>query len=750
MKNNSTSGRSGLRACVAASALVVLFVTVPDAAFAAAGRTGHAQPPAPPPGTGTITGVVTVGEDRRPVEHARVTLTPGGKVAFTESDGRFTFSNLGPGRFSLSAHIERVADRTVQVTLEDGATANVEIGLLIEAIDESVTVTASGQEEITSNSMQAVTVLGSDELAAKNPVSLGEALDHELGVSKRSFGPGNARPVVRGFDGDRVLVLQDGMKIGGLGFQSGDHAEPVDVLGLERIEVVRGPATLLYGSSAIGGVVNAIQGHETAQPGVRAWATGVVSSNNYQASGNGGAEVGGRQWLLFFSGGANRVNDYDTPAGRVTNSYVRGATTTVGGGWFGDRAWLSGNFVYDTREYGIPYDQTDPDAEAVFLDPRRRSVVVRGGFRDTLRFVESGQFSIQFNDYRHSEIDVATGSVGTIFNNDTVVYRGTADLARRGVASGSLGFEGMHRDYDPIGDEAIAPPTIQNQFAVFGLETLNFERVVVQFGGRIEHNGYDSLTLPDRGYTGFSGAVGVRVPLPHDFSVVANVSSSYRAPALEELYNNGPHPGNLAFEIGDVNLGRERSTGFDAGLRHTSSRVQLDVNVFWYGISNFIYLAPTGEFREGLVVSNVTGADSRFTGFEARSEIALTDFVRLTLGFDATNAKITESDTPLPRIPPLRGRAGLDFRAKGFRVTPEVVFSDRQDRVFPYETETAGFATFQVGGGYTWVGSHVAHVVSIEAFNLTDRLYRNHLSFIKDVAPEIGRGVRLAYTIKYF
>ena len=155
-----------------------------------------------------------------------------------------------------------------------------------------MTVTATGTEQSVSSSIQSVEVIGSIDLAKRSPVSLGEALDGELGVSKRSFGPGTARPVIRGFDGDRVLVLQDGNRIGGLGFESGDHAEPINVLNVERIEVVKGPATLLYGSNAIGGVVNAVTGHDSAHKGINGYLTGLGGSNRGQAAGSAGIEFG--------------------------------------------------------------------------------------------------------------------------------------------------------------------------------------------------------------------------------------------------------------------------------------------------------------------------------------------------------------------------------------------------------------------------------------------------------------------------
>src|SRR5947207_3205447 len=167
-------------------------------------------------------------------------------------------------------------------------------------------------------------------VADKNFQSLGEALDHELGIAKRSFGPATSRPVLRGFDGDRVLVLEDGNRIGSLGFQSGDHTEPMDVMNLEKLEIVRGPATLLYGANAIGGIVNGITGHESAHPGTHGYVTGVAGTNNYQAGGSGGVEYGTEKWLVWGNGGGQRAGDYDTPIGRITNSYSRAGNGSGG------------------------------------------------------------------------------------------------------------------------------------------------------------------------------------------------------------------------------------------------------------------------------------------------------------------------------------------------------------------------------------------------------------------------------------
>ncbi len=697
---------------------------------------------------GTLRGTVTIGGAEKPAHNVRVTITQLRRSVETDEKGAYEFQNVLPGRYDVAAHLDLASDvvKAVQVTAGNTTTADFQIEL--SAVREQVTITATGSEETTFNSIQSVTVIGSQELAKKNPVSLGEALDFELGVAKRSFGPGTARPVVRGFDGDRVLVLQDGQRIGALGFQSGDHSEPIDLLGLDRVEVVKGPATLLYGSSAIGGVVNAISAHESSHEGLRGYITGIGATNNYQGGGSAGIEYGKGNWLVWGNGGGQRAGDYNTPLGRVTNSFTRDGNGSGGFGYFG-KGWFSADVSYDNRKYGIPFDPTEEAPEVVFLTPRRTSVQAKGGYRDLDSFVSGGQFSFQYNDYKHDEVASDTGVINTAFRNKTYLYRGLFDERRNGRLSGSFGVWGMHRDYESVGEEALAPPTTQNAFALFSLQTLNFEHAALQFGGRFEHNGYNPTGLQQRSFNGFSGAAGFRVPFGGGMAFVANYTHSYRAPALEELYNNGPHPGNATFEIGNPALGRESSDGIDLGLRHSSGRVRAEANFFYYNINSFIFLAPTGDFDDGLPVANYTQGDSRFVGTEGRLDVGLTRSIWLLSSIDYVNAEL-KTGTPLPRIPPLRGRVGFEAFYKGFRFNPEVIVAQEQNRLFTLETRTPGYKTVNLTASYTIARQHAAQTISFNAFNLNNELYFNHLSFIKGFAPEIGRGARLVYTIRFF
>ena len=320
--------------------------------------------------------------------------------------------------------------------------------------------------------------------------------------------------------------------------------------------------------------------------------------------------------------------------------------------------------------------------------------------------------------------------------------------------AGRFGFEGFNRRYQTVGDEVlVVGPVKQDSFSAFALEELKFERVTVQFGGRVENNRYDpaDVDLRDRNFTGVSAAAGMRVGLWDGGAFVTNLSHSYRAPALEELYNNGPHDGTLSFEIGNSNLRAERSTGIDAAVRHQAGRFRGEANFFYYDINDFVFLAPSGviDKESGLEIANYVQGDSRFRGTELSLDFSAHKNINVLAGLDYVNAEL-RSGQPLPRIAPLRARFGLDLHKGSFSLRPEFVAVGRQDRIFTNETPTAGYGTVNIAASYIYSTQHLAHIFSVNAYNLNDKLYFNHISFIKDIAPEIGRGVRFSYTIRLF
>lgn len=715
------------------------------------------------------------------LHNASVQIVQLRRTTATDKEGFYEFSNIPPGRYTLLVHIEGFSDAVKIIDVAAGDNLNVDFQLQISGIKEQVTITSSGTEQSVFDSFQTVNSVGSVGIKQRASISLGEVLEQETGVGKRAFGVGSSRPVIRGFDGDRVLVLQDGIRNGSIGSQSGDHGETSDGLTAERIEVVKGPATLLYGSNAIGGVVNVIGSDENEfHQGFRGFLTGIGGTTNRQGAFAGGLEYGFRDWMWRGTYGAQRTGDYQTPIGKVPNSASRANTGSFGAGYYGAKAYFGGSFTSDIRRFGIPYaalfeehhekltpslldELPEPPDEDIDLRQRSYNFRANGGFRNLNNSFLSGiQYSLNYSDYQHREIEIEDGEeeIGTTFNNKVFSYRSMFEQTKYKRLTGRFGFEGFSRNYEVSGAEQLIDGKIKhNSFSVFVLEELGFERVKFQFGGRIENNRYraENPLYRDRNFTGFSGALGMNVGLWKGGAFVVNYSNSFRAPALEELYNNGPHIGTVTYEIGNENLKPERANGIDVSLRHFSDRFRFNGDIYFYRINNFVFLAfqdkdgdGNVDIEDGLPVAAYEQEKADFLGFELSAEGNFNKYFGAFVSADGVRARLTELSLDLPRIPPARLRFGTDFRVQGLNIRPEIAFVRKQNKVYPLETETAGYTLVNVSGSYTFAREHYAHIFTFNAFNLTDKLYRNHLSFIKNLAPEMGRGIRFGYTFRFF
>ncbi|MBI3681698.1 MAG: TonB-dependent receptor [Acidobacteria bacterium] len=701
---------------------------------------------------GSITGTVVLDSTSDPLHHVTILVIPLGRTVQTNNEGVFRIDNVPPGKYELLAHMHALSDERRSVEVTAGGTAQIEFRLKVAVVREQVTVTASGKEETTLESFLSATSLDTTDLTSQTATSLGEVLEHQAGVAKRSSGPGSSRPVIRGFDGDRVLILQDGVRTGTLSSTSGDHGEPVDANAIERVEVVRGPATLLYEGNALGGVVNVITGHhqihKEPHDGLRGFLTGLMGSNNFRRGSSGGFEYGLKRWILFGNGGTVYLDDYHSSLGPVPNSRSDVTDGSFGAGRYGEKLFFNLSYAHQDGAYGIPFDPGQKEHEIVTLPFRRHNLRFNGGARNLDRFFDQFQISLNYSDWKHEEME--GGQIANRFFNKQFIYRAVFDHKRVGKLTGSAGFWGMTRDYKSIGTEALTPPVNQNAFAAFGVEQWSFQRLRLQFGARVEHSGYDATQKRSRGFTGVAASVGANVPLWHGGAFVANFTSSFRAPALEELYAFGPHAGNLTFEIGDENLSRERGNGFDLSLRHTSARFRAEGNLFYYRMSDFVFLAPTGEIRDELPVGNYRQGTSRYRGAEARLSAGVRNDLWLHVSVDAVNAALVSPSKPLPRIPPVRGHVGVELHKSSFSLMPELVLTNKQGSVYELETPTAGYAALNLKALYSVTTKHFLHLFGFNLFNASDRLYRNHLSFIKAFAPEIGRGVLFTYTVRFF
>ena len=321
--------------------------------------------------SGAVSGTVTLTDTGGPVHGAVILVVGSGSFALTDEQGMYAVENVSPGDYEVLAQREHLTAGRQVVSIAPGGEATLDFALELSPIHEDVTVTASvAGAETTFEAFNAITTLDSFDIVGVAEGSLGDALRAEPGIASRSFGPGSSRPVIRGFDGDRVLILEDGVRTGDLSSQSGDHGVTIDPNTAERIEIVRGPATLLYGSSAVGGLVNVVTPHESYRDslfaGTRAQFNADGGSANNQVGTNGSVQHAEGNVLFWAGASMRRTDDYQTPEGTVENSATELTNGRAGVGYFGGRFFASGGIPMEDGRYGVPFAGRIPRAR-----PRR-------------------------------------------------------------------------------------------------------------------------------------------------------------------------------------------------------------------------------------------------------------------------------------------------------------------------------------------------------------------------------------------
>ncbi|MFO7695241.1 MAG: TonB-dependent receptor [Vicinamibacterales bacterium] len=694
-----------------------------------------------------------------PVIGAKVIFQEDRRQTLSGSEGRFQFEKVNPGTYHLSVEAQGFSARHQEFT---AAAPDTIINLLVDPelhFEEIISVSAEPRDQF--NTYQPTSVLTGQDLTRELGSTLSATLSQEPGVAERSFGAAPARPVVRGLDGDRVLILEDGQRMGDLSSQSGDHGITVNPAAATKIEVVRGPATLIYGANAIGGLVNVISDAVPSAPlsGMKGGFTGDVGSNGGQTQGAADLWWGNRSFALHVSGGGQRNGDYATPEGTVDNTHARSGFGSAGLSWTGERGHLGANYAYEDTRYGLPYVE-DGQVE---LTPRRSIVNVRGELKDLEGFFRSVRGSFAGRRYKHEEL--VAGETGTRFSNDTNEFEFLGNHRTYGRFNGSLGGWALDRSFAATGEEALSPPVDQAGAAAYLYEEVTFHHATLQAGGRFDYASYTPFgsDLPARSFSTFSGSLGLLIQPPafdHRSSIAVSVARTSRYPALEELYFFGPHPGNFAFEIGNPNLDPEHALGLDLSFRWRSARFSAEATYFRNRINDYIFRSPVeGEVdfehhdehgHEGeFPVIEYLAANSLLQGFELHGDVQVTPRIFADFGVDYVRGDLVDRDAPLPRIPPFRVRGSVRYQAGAFNAGAELAGVAAQERVFGAETTTDGYGLLKFFSSYSWPAGRSVSTITARLDNAANTLYRNHLSYVKDYVPEKGRTFKLVYSVRF-
>ncbi len=703
---------------------------------------------------GSISGRV-VDSRGEPVADAIVRVLQPQRETRSSPDGSFHFNQLPAGE--LRIELDYGGSRSLH-RIQSGS-QEVELTVSSHAHSDEIVVSAGGQPRGESEIAQPINVLSGDELLEVLQASLGETLEQEPGVTASFFGPGSSRPVIRGLGGSRVRTLEDGIGSLDASTSSPDHAVSIEPGQAERIEVLRGPATLLYGSSAIGGVVNVIDDriprYRAAKPlsGTADLRLGSVAE---EITGSVGLTGGAGDWAWSVGGLHRHTSPYEVPRGAtltgeetVGNSDLQSDSGRLGvTRFFSDKGWVGLSVSGIDSFYGIPGGDHE---EALRIDLEQRRFDLKSELRNPFGRFASAKIRAGWVNYQHQELEGS--EVGTQFFNDAWEARVELVQQTRGNLTGSIGIQARDRDFRAVGEEAFVPRIESTNLAVFAVEQWTKNRLIYEFGARYESQDTQTPALKaGRKFSGLSASAGLLVKLSKIWQTGGSVSRAVKMPTGEELFSNGPHFATQSFEVGNLYLTEEISLGTDLFLRRQGSRFSGELRLFHNQFDDFIFQSITGDVTDGLSLSLWSQADATFTGGELEGAVELVDDGKQHLDLEVTTDWVRgelDLGSDLPRIPPASVSLGLDYHrgAWGGHLRWREIAD--QDHIADNETATQGYSMINASMGYRWMSEAMVIDLLVRGRNLTDQVARNHISFLKNESPLPGRDLTMSLRLAF-
>ncbi|WP_026604060.1 TonB-dependent receptor [Methylomonas sp. 11b] len=654
----------------------------------------------------------------------------------------------------------------------------------IQAMDEII-VTAPLQDK-KSDSAVPVTVLSDDDLRMKTGHSIGDTLKNELGISSQSFGPGVGTPVIRGQAGPRVRVLSNGIGSNDVSAISPDHATSVEPLLAERIEVLRGPATLLYGSGAMGGVVNVIDNRIPGRQFDKL--VGAALEQRFDSTSDETSTTmkveGGKDNIAYHLDGFYRhrnnldiggsgidtakvaITDpsleiVDNPKGYLNNTGAEAISGSAGLSWIGAPGFAGVSINNLNNNYAIAPDGTGD--ETVRIAMRQTKYDFKSELNNPFRFAKSLRTRLGYTDYQHTEI--ANGEPGAYYTNQS--YEGRMELAHQdlGPLRGVVGFQAQASDFNAIekltGD-SIVPRSDIVSYGVFAVESFDLGAVTYQLGTRVEQTDIRPDGFANLSYTPVSASASAVWKLDNRNSLNLAVTRSSRAPQVQELLSDGYHDATRSYDRGDLGLREETSYNLDLGYRFKTDWLRAEFDLFHNWASDYIFQQRSGEFvdQDGNpcvadCVPLVTSGqhDAIFKGYEAKLIVPMMEnhvgLLEMTLFSDYTRGEFLNG-SDVPRMPPLRYGLQLDFNREKLSTYLRFTRAESQPHAGDFETSTAGYFLLNVGANYQIKAYKDAKLmIFAKGNNLLDQNIRNSTSYLRNFAPEAGRGAEVGFRVSY-
>ncbi|RYY73721.1 MAG: TonB-dependent receptor [Gammaproteobacteria bacterium] len=632
-------------------------------------------------------------------------------------------------------------------------------------IDEIV-VTASPLLKNTESVNKPVNLLSGDNLKNASAATLGETLNGQLGVSSASFGPGVGLPVIRGQSDNRVKVMHDSVGSMDASAASPDHAVTLEPLLATKIEVLRGPAALRYGSGAIGGVVNVLDNRIPSELPTN-FSGGVELRNasvNDETVGVASLNAAAGKIAVHIDGVKRDSNDMEIPGyaeknpedintatkGFVRNTDAQSKSGTVGASYIDGEDFIGISINTLDNNYGVPPDGD----ELVRIDMHQTRYDLKGEVNNPFNSVQKISAHLGHADYEHTEIE--DGEAGTKFTNDA--YEGRIELIHSPIEllnhvwNGAVGLQAAQSTFAALGEEAFIPKSDISSSGIFIVEETKHNNWTYELGARADSQKITPVTGPSQGSSihhesiNLSAATTWHFTENQQFSV--GIAQSQRAPSLEELLANGPHPATGSYLRGNLNLDEETSTNIELGYHWHHDNFQFSNNIFYNHIKDFIFAENLNEIIDDLNAYAYTQAKVRFKGFETELKIPLARVWNLRLFADQVRATLDDG-SDLPRITPMRFGTSLDVEVNQWRANLSATHAAKQNHPGDNEDTTDSYNRLDARVDYTFKHGSTDYTLFLKANNLTNAEIRNASSYLRDIAPEAGRNIQAGVRVNF-
>lgn len=710
---------------------------------------------------GALQGRVVDAASGEAVDRALVLVEALERSTMADAQGHFFFNSLPAGAYAL--RVLRVGYRQGhwQCVVAVGDTVALAIKLHSAPIS-TATFAIEGQRAAQLSQLQEPEVVVSDKKLRQNlGATVAATMAHEPGVSRRSMGSAPSRPVLRGLGGARLLVLEDGGRTGDLSATASDHAVAIEPMTAERIEVIRGPEALLFGSNTLAGVVNVVRGYIPAtlpqRFGGAASVQGESVSSGYATGTHFVLPAG--PLALRLDGSYRRAGDLSTPLGGLSNTAI--ATGNISLGLSLVRSWghagVAAGF-YDS-DYGIPPDPLGGHAGGVDIELERQHFEAKAEILPHSSWLRRLELRHAFSRYQHAEFE-ASGDLGIEFGVLTHNVSTTARLKRLGpLANGAAGFWGEYRNFAAAG-LSFTPPTEEYAGAFVLYQEMPLDRFSANASLRFDARRVEPRSAKDsptvgrirtRSFSGFSGALSGHYRFGARLTTAATVMQTFRAPSVEEIFSEGPHLASYSYEVGNADLGTERGVGLEISVAYEYSEGHLQLVFFRNDIRGYIFPQNTGEFslrRADLLLYRFAGERALMRGVEGGFAHQFTPRWSTAAALSYVRGDLVERAEPIPRLPPLQGRFNVEYKhSANLSLNATLRLARDQDRPGAFEAPTEGYAVWDLGVQYLFAAGGYLHTLTLAVDNAADVIYRRHLNQVREIVPEPGRNVRLLHKV---